>query len=42
VERGDSERVLDGDITGFLEAALAQKVTAEDKSEGGHSELARD
>jgi peptide chain release factor 2 len=41
VERGDAQRVLDGDITGFLEAALAHKVTAEDKSEGGHSELAR-
>ena len=26
VERTDSQRVLDGDITGFLEAALAQKV----------------
>ena len=26
VERSDSQRVLDGDITGFLEAALAQKV----------------
>lgn len=41
VERGDAQRVLDGDITGYLEAALAQKVTAEDKSEGGHSALAR-
>jgi len=32
VERSDSQRVLDGDITGFLEAALAQKV-APDQAE---------
>ncbi len=33
VERSDPEKVLDGDITGFLEAALAQKVAPGQQAE---------
>jgi hypothetical protein len=34
VERGDAKRVLDGDITEFLEAALAMKVAPDQGEEG--------
>jgi peptide chain release factor 2 len=36
VERTDSKKVLDGDITEFLEAALAQKV-APGQDEDAHA-----
>jgi peptide chain release factor 2 len=32
VERTDSQRVLDGDISAFLESALAQKVAPDQEA----------
>jgi peptide chain release factor 2 len=37
VERSDPQRVLDGDITGFLEAALAHKVAPDQQDEASEA-----